>query len=100
MELAREDKEYYKGGDRATVIEFRTEPEDSHARVLWSRTGVVSDLPKATWMCFARVVQKGGGIADGSPKHAAAGYVNGQAAQAPQMDRAPLKVGQRARVEG
>jgi len=100
MELVREDKEYYQGGDRATVIEFRNEPGQSKlARVLWERTNVVSDLPKAKWMSFVRVVQKGGGIAGGpgSPQRSTAGYAS---TEAPQPPRATLKVGQRARVEG
>lgn len=116
MELVREDKDYYQAGDRATVIEFRNDPgQATIARVLWQRTNVVSDLPKDKWMSFARVVQKGGGIAGGpafaggpgSPNRAAAGgYAQApqvpQAAQAPAAapQRAALQVGQRVRVEG
>lgn len=103
MELVREDREYYKSGDQATVIEFRAEGTTPNARVLWTRTGVVSDLPQATWMSFVRVVQKGGGIAKSSgssAKNSAAGYVSGQAPKVAAAVRKPLKVGQRARVEG
>lgn len=107
MELVQEGREYYKAGDRATVIEFRNDPgHPTHARMLWERTNVVSDLPKAKWMSFVRVVQKGGGIAkgSGSPTPAAAGgYASSGDVrqQAPQAHvRANLRVGQHARVEG
>jgi hypothetical protein len=107
MELVREDKEYYRGGDRATVIEFRSEPQGELARVLWERTNVVSDLPKAKWMSFVRVVQKGGGIAGGPGSPTRAGGSNGSpgkagysSTQVPVAPAAELKVGQRARVHG
>lgn len=107
MELVSEEKEYYKAGDEATVLEFRDDlpGKDSHVRLLWARTGVVSDLPRKTWMSFARIKRKGGGgqapQQPASPtKSATGGYVNQQASQMPRPERAPLKVGQRARVEG
>lgn len=112
MELVRDDKDLYKAGDEAVVIEFRDEPgQEQHVRLLWERTAVVSDLPSKTWMSFARIKQKGAGGQPGSPtrqapgqpgsptRSAAAGYMTQQAPQLPPA-RPPLKVGQRARVQG
>jgi hypothetical protein len=94
MGLSKEGKEYYSAEDEATVIETRDAGKDGELiRVLW-KSGAVSDLPKAQWMSFVRLVAKGSGHV--TQKQSANGYVGNQASK----QQMSLKVGQRAIVQG
>jgi len=101
MELTREGREYYKAGEEATVIETRDAGQDGEQiRVLWEKSGTVSDLPKAHWMSFVRIVRKGAGGATPQLQAPTAGYVRNEGSQQPMALQGSLKVGQRARVQG
>mmetsp|Transcript_67071 Transcript_67071/g.106155 ORF Transcript_67071/g.106155 Transcript_67071/m.106155 type:complete len:449 (-) Transcript_67071:155-1501(-) len=97
MELTREGKEYYKAGDEATVIETISAGQDSElVRVLWDKSSAVSDLPKAQWMSFVRIVRKG----NGGAKPLQSATARSQLSQKPMPQQGTFKVGQRARVQG
>lgn len=103
MELMREGKEYYKAGDKATVIETRRDAgqDGEMLRVLWETSGTVSDVPKASWMAFVRIASKSSGRAVPSVDGYTTNRVSQQAIpqqSTPQQEL--LQVGQRARVQG
>lgn len=62
--------EFFAEGDEGEVAGYSKTGEagDEHVRVMWLRTGMTSEIPKASWMGTCRLVSKGIGNLDEKTK--------------------------------
>mmetsp|Transcript_7904 Transcript_7904/g.18514 ORF Transcript_7904/g.18514 Transcript_7904/m.18514 type:complete len:427 (-) Transcript_7904:26-1306(-) len=61
IQVTENGRDCYAPGDKASVLGFAGDGNDASVRLLWSRTSVTSEVPRASWMSFCVLLEKGGG---------------------------------------
>mmetsp|Transcript_19082 Transcript_19082/g.34566 ORF Transcript_19082/g.34566 Transcript_19082/m.34566 type:complete len:426 (+) Transcript_19082:102-1379(+) len=87
IQVTENGRDCYGPGDQASVLGFAGDGKDA-VRLLWSRTNVTSEVPRASWMSFCYLREKGGGEL---PKMPAGKAPEPQVVKVAQGDRCTLR---------